>query len=73
MANAPAKKFSIGYITATIWENEKPNGKGTWYSIEITRTYKQDDDLKNTTSFSAADMLNVAKVAERAEHWVAQQ
>lgn len=73
MSDKPAKKFRLGFITATIWANESPNGDRTWYSVEIARTYKDGDDLKTTNAFNAADLLNVAKLAERSEHWIAQQ
>ncbi len=62
MTNQPAHKVKIGLITATIWDNDG------FHSVDVTRSYKTGDgDWKNTTSFAQGDLLNLAKVAERAE------
>ena len=55
MSNAPAKKFRVGYITATIWKNTT-DGRD-YYSVDVTRTYKEGEDLKNTSSLGHADLL----------------
>lgn len=72
MNNAPAKKFRIGYITATIWKNDgldKP-----FYSVDITRSYKDSNgDYQTGTSFNHADLANVAILAARAESWISEQ
>ena len=68
MANKPVKKFRLGLVVATIWENENS------YSVEISRSYKPEDgEWRNTTSFHHSDLLNVAKCAERAEIWIGRQ
>ncbi len=68
MSNTPAHKIKLGLTTATIWNN---NGS---YSVDITRSYKNGDgDWKNTSSLFHADLLNVAKCAERAEIWITRQ
>jgi len=68
MTNTPANKIRLGLITATIWDN---NG---FYSVYIARSYKRSTgDWQSTTSYSHADLLNVAKCSERAEIWIARQ
>lgn len=68
MANQPAHKVKIGLTTATIWQNEG------FYSVDISRSYKTgDNDWRSTSSFAQADLLNVAKCAERAEIWISDQ
>lgn len=72
MSNQPVKKFRIGFLTATIWKNER-NGKD-WYSVDVFRTYKDgDDELKNTGSLNHADLLNAACLLTKAEAWIAEQ
>lgn len=71
MANTPAQKFIIGNITATIWENT--SNDRTFYTVDLQRRYKDGNEWKNVTSFNSGDLLNVAKVAERAEAWIATQ
>ena len=70
--NAPVARFRIGYVTASVWENEG-NGDSTFYSVDVQRTYKDGDELKNTTSLGHGDLLNAAKCLERAEHFIASQ
>lgn len=68
MSNQPAHKIKLGLTTATIWNNDGN------YSVDITRSYKDaQGDWKNTGSLFHSDLLNVAKVAERAEIWISRQ
>ncbi len=68
MANQPVKRIRIGYVTATVWHNND-----SFYSVEIQRTYKDGDELKNTASLGHGDLLNAAKCIERAEAFIAAQ
>ncbi len=68
MSNQPETKLRIGLTTATIWKN------GDFFTVDFTRSYKDaDGNWKNTTSYGHADLLNLAKSAERAENWIARQ
>ncbi|GHA46400.1 hypothetical protein GCM10008927_09510 [Amylibacter ulvae] len=68
MTKTPIYKFRLGLITATIWENDN------FYSVDMTRSYKNSEgQWQNTTSYSHADLLNLAKCAERAENWIARK
>ncbi|WP_420861932.1 hypothetical protein [Algirhabdus cladophorae] len=68
MSKQPAYKFRLGLITATIWENDG------FYSVDLSRSYKDADGHWNSTnSYGHADLLNIAKSAERAENWIARQ
>jgi hypothetical protein len=61
------KKFKSGAISATIWENEGkplPNGQPSSYlTVTITRTYKKDDEWKDTNSFRVRDLPDVDAVS----------
>lgn len=65
--NLPAKKFRTGFVTATIWDNDGH------YNTVVTRSYKDGDDWKETDQLNSGDLLNAAKVLERAESWIAAQ
>ncbi|MEQ9135737.1 MAG: hypothetical protein RLO51_11050 [Thalassobaculum sp.] len=71
MANQPAAKFRIGYLTATIWANDGNNK--TFYSVDLSRTYKDGDEYKETSSLGHADIMNAVRVLQRAEQWIAEQ
>jgi hypothetical protein len=66
--NQPVAKYRLGYVTATIWKNED------FYNVVLTKGYKDaSGDWKDTDQLSAGDLLNAAKVLERAEQWVSEQ
>ncbi|MGB0497541.1 MAG: hypothetical protein ACPGID_04320 [Rubricella sp.] len=68
MSATPAHKIRLGLITATIWDNDG------FHSVDLQRSYRDaNGEWKNTTSFAQADLLNVAKCAERAEIWIARK
>lgn len=73
MSDKPAMKFRIGYLTATVWANDAVNGDRVWYSVELSRTYKEGDDYKTTNALNHTDLLNGARLLQRAEAWIAEQ
>jgi len=69
MADKPVAKFRIGLVTATVWANSA-NGK-TFHSVNLIRSYKDEHgDWQETASLQHADLLNAAKVLERAEEFI---
>lgn len=68
----PEKKFRIGAVAAAIWNNPTEDGKSL-YSVTFGRTYRSEDGLKSASGFHRRDLLNVAKLAERAEAYIAEQ
>lgn len=69
MPNKPVKRFVVGGgVCASIWENPSKNN-GTWYSVTVTRSYRDGDEYKDTTSFRRDDLLFVAKAASIAFDW----
>ncbi len=67
----PVRVFKIGAVEAQAWLNDGEHG--SYYSISPVKIYKDGKDFKASTSFKEADLLNVAKVLERASDWLAQQ
>ncbi len=68
----PAAEFRCGRIRATVWENLS-DGHGKWYSVVVSRSYKQGDAWKTAQSFGRDDLLVVAEVVRMAYHWVNRQ
>lgn len=66
-ANRLAAKFRIGYVTATVWQKDE------FFNVSLTRTYKDGDDLKETSSLGHANLLNATRMLQRAEAWIAEQ
>lgn len=69
--SAPAKKFRIGYLTSTIWTNDGSNSK--YFTVDITRTYKDGEELKNTPSLGHADIANARELLRLAGDWIMTQ
>lgn len=69
----PAIKFRDGVLQATVWRNTTTDGK-TYYSVNVTRSYKASDDAwKQTDSLSADDLLPMAELLREAYSWVKAQ
>jgi hypothetical protein len=68
----PAAEFRCGRIRATVWENVS-DGHGKWYSVVVSRSYKQGDVWKTAQSFGRDDLLVVAEVVRMAYHWINRQ
>jgi hypothetical protein len=65
--NTPAAKFRIGWVTATVWNND---GR---FNTVLSRSYKDGDEYKETDQMGHHDLLNAVKVLERAEAFIAEQ
>lgn len=68
----PAHECRIKNIRGTVWENHHPE-QGKWFSVTITRSYKQGEEWKTANSFGRDDLLVVGEVARLCWLWIAQQ
>jgi hypothetical protein len=62
----PTARVTMYPVTAAIWRNE--NGRGeAFYAVTFERRYKDDaGDWQSSGSFNLAELLLLAKVADRA-------
>ena len=67
--NRPVHEIKLGRVRASIWTNESDR-QDVWYSVSISRLYRDGDDWKTTTSFSRDDLPLVSKAAEMAYAWI---
>ena len=67
MAKQPVVKFRVGFVTATVWLNDR------FYSTVLSKSYKDGDEYKDTDQLGHADLLSAMKVLERAESFIADQ
>lgn len=64
--NTPLFKTKIGLVKGSVWLND------SYYSVTILRSYKDaEGNWHDTGSYGHDDLLNVAKVAERCETFIA--
>ena len=65
MSNQPIETLRDGSLKATIWSNF--GEKGTFYTVNLTRTYKGDGgNYHDSDSFSGSELLRIAHLATRA-------
>jgi len=67
--NKPAQEFRLGRIRAAVWLNQNGNGEA-WHTVTVTRSYKDGDEWRDTTTFRRDDLPMVAKVADMAFAWI---
>ena len=67
--NRPVHEIRLAQVRASIWSNQA-NGSRRWYSVSISRVYRDGDVWKDTTSFGREDLPLVAKAAEMAYAWI---
>ncbi len=67
----PLHTEKIGALSASIWSNAASESR-TFYSVTFERAYRGDgNERKTSSSFNHDDLLNLAKLAERAEAYIA--
>jgi hypothetical protein len=68
----PVHKIRLGRISAAIWRNKSDRG-GQWYRVGITRSWKHDDEWRETTSYDLEDLPVVSQAAQMAHAWIWEQ
>jgi len=64
----PVQQYRDGSIRAAIWSNASE--KGTFYSVTITRTFKEGEKYKDSASFSGTELLRVSRIAALAYDYI---
>ncbi|QDV43812.1 hypothetical protein Enr13x_38100 [Stieleria neptunia] len=67
---APVHTVRVGNVEAAIWVNDSKNG--SFYSTTFSRKYRTDDGVKNSDSYSGDALLRLAKAADLAHTWTAE-
>jgi len=61
----PVETIRDGALKAAIWKNESENGP--FFAVTFSRTYKNGNgELHDTDSYSGAQLLRLARLAEKA-------
>jgi len=61
----PVETLRDGAIKAAIWKNESENGP--FFNVTFSRTYRNGDgELHDTDSFSGTQLLQLARLADKA-------
>ena len=68
----PVHRIRLGRISAAIWRNKSERG-AEWYRVGITRSWKQDEEWRETASYDVEDLPVVAQAAMMAHAWIWEQ
>ena len=69
VGNRPVHEIKLGRIRASVWTNESSQ-QHVWFSVSISRLYRDGGEWKTTTSFGRDDLPLVSKAAEMAYAWI---
>lgn len=64
----PIQTIRRGSIEAAIWENKGEHGVA--YNVTFSRSYKDGEEPKKSTSFGQRDLLAVGRLADLAEECI---
>jgi len=67
--NRPIHEIKLGHIRASIWMNHSDRQE-VWYSVSLSRVYRDGENWKTTASFGRDDLPVVAKAADLAYAWI---
>lgn len=68
--NKPCFEKRVGSIRLVIFENLAENGK-PWHNISITRSYRQGEEWRETTTFNGeGDLVQVGWAVFSALEWL---
>ena len=65
----PFHRIPLGNIVAAIWKNETKDGR-FWFNVTVSRSYKDGDEWKDTSTFRRDDLPIVAKALDMAYAWI---
>ncbi|MFL5334477.1 MAG: hypothetical protein ACJ8H8_15115 [Geminicoccaceae bacterium] len=70
---SPAHTLHDGPLKVTIWRNTNRDKGTTWYSVNITRGYRQEETWKDTDSLGQDDILATMELLREAYAWIKMQ
>ena len=71
--NKPVHQIRLSAIRAAIWLNRSRRTGESWFTVTVTRSYRDKEELKDTTTFRRDDLPIVSKVLEMAYTWIWEQ
>ena len=74
-ATKPAHVVRYGTIKGAIWRNVVDNGNASraMYNVTFTRSYRDGEEWKDSTSFGFDDLLVLGKIADDCHTWIHEQ
>jgi hypothetical protein len=75
MANRPVQTIRYGSVRAAIWRNMVDNGNASRpvYNVTFSRSFKDGNEWKDSSSFGPDDLLVLAKAMNDAHTFIHQR
>lgn len=71
--NKPVHQIRLNVIRAAIWLNESDKTGESWFTVTVSRSYRDKEQFKDTTTFRRDDLPIVGKALEMAYAWIWEQ
>ena len=71
--NEPVHQIRLSVIQAAIWLNESDKTGESWFTVTVSRSYRDKEQFKDTTTFRRDDLPIVVKAIEMAYAWIWEQ
>ena len=71
--NKPVHQIRLNVIRAAIWLNESDKTGESWFTVTVSRSYRDKEQFKDTTTFRRDDLPIVVKAIEMAYAWIWEQ
>lgn len=71
--NKPVYQIRLNAIRAAIWLNESEKTGESWFTVTVSRSYKDKEQIKDTSTFRRDDLPIVSKAVEMAYQWIWEQ
>ena len=68
--NRPVHQIRLGAIQAAIWPNHSEKTGESWYTVTVSRSYRVEEQFKDTKKFYRDDLPIVSKAIEMAYAWI---
>ena len=68
-SNRPVHSVRHRNIKAAIWKNQTE--RGPMYNVTLTRSYRDGEEWRDSTSFGFDDLMTLAKALFDAHTWIA--
>ena len=69
----PVHTLRYGSVQAAIWKNKSEQNESEYFSVTLSRRFRQGDDWKDSKAFLKSDLPTVSKIAGDAHSWIQEQ
>ncbi len=72
MSNQPEAIIRDGVLKITIWKNQRGEDGKIFYSANLTKSYRDGEEWKETDSYNSEDLLKISNLMQQAYNKITQ-